>query len=87
MHVLLTILEGGLLLCAALLFGKLWGGEVPAYSVAASLFIPVWLLLSLVNFWIGVRVAGYSTSEELPILLLVFALPALVAGTIIWIFR
>lgn len=87
MHVLLTIVGGGLLLSVSLLFGKLWGGETPAYAMAASLFIPVWLLISLVNFWIGVKVAGYSSSEELPILLLVFALPALAAGVLVWIFR
>lgn len=87
MHIFLTIMGGGVLLGVFLLFGKLWGGETPSLALAASLFIPIWLFVSLVNLWIGVRVAGYSMSDELPILLLIFSLPALGAGTMIWFFR
>lgn len=34
--------------------------------------------------WVGVTHAGFSTREEFPILLLVFAVPAVVAGIAVW---
>ena len=39
---------------------------------------------ALVNMWIGVSRAGYSVAEELPIFLLIFALPAAAAGFAWW---
>ena len=39
-----------------------------------------WLIVSLVNMWVGVTKAGYSVRDELPILLVVFLVPAVVAG-------
>jgi len=38
------------------------------------------------NMWVGVNKAGYSASEELPILLLLFGVPALVAIVLKWKF-
>jgi hypothetical protein len=46
---------------------------------AALYFIGVWLLLAIANLVLGVLSAGYSVREELPIFLLVFAVPTLVA--------
>lgn len=66
------------------LFGKLWGGDIAAIATGAKLFIPVWLAVTLVNMWVGVTKAGYTVAQELPILLIVFAVPAAVAGLIIW---
>ncbi|MBR8654622.1 hypothetical protein KDH83_15065 [Achromobacter sp. Marseille-Q0513] len=80
MHMLLTICNGLLVLAVFLLFGRLWGGDSAALVLAAKLFIPAWLLLSIVNLWIGVSRAGYTVREELPILLLVFGVPAVVAA-------
>jgi hypothetical protein len=34
--------------------------------------------------WVGVAKAGYSVAEELPIFLLIFALPAAVAVLVKW---
>ena len=42
--------------------------------------VPAWLLVAAVNMWVGVAHAGYSAREEFPILLLVFAVPAVAAG-------
>ena len=84
MHTLLIILGGIATLGAFLLFGRLWGGGDPALAVAAKAFIPVWLVLSIVNLWIGVNRAGYTVGEEFPILLLVFAAPVLLAALAIW---
>ena len=83
MHVLLTLFAGLLLLAVFALFGRLWGGSFPAVALAAKLFIPAWLLVSVANLWVGVARAGYTLREELPILLLVFGAPAAVAGLLV----
>ena len=84
MHVAMVIGGGVVLLGLFLLFGKLWGGAQPDYGLAAKFFVLLWLAVALVNMWVGVTKAGYSVRDELPILLLVFAVPALVAGVAIW---
>ena len=55
---------------------RFWSAERGILSVAAKAFIPVWLAIMLVNFWIGVRYAGYTVLQELPILAITFGLPA-----------
>ncbi len=44
-----------------------------------SYFLPLWLIGAGLNVYLGVKSAGYILSEEAPVFLLVFALPALVA--------
>jgi hypothetical protein len=83
MHVLMVIVGGVVLLGVFALFGKLWG-DAPGILLAAKSFIPVWLVLSIVNMWIGVTKAGYSVREEFPILLIVFAVPAIIAAVALW---
>lgn len=79
------VVGGGIvLLCLFLLFGKLWSVGDADLSIAAKAFLPVWLAISLINMWVGVAKAGYSIREELPILLVVFAVPAILAGIAIW---
>ena len=84
MHMLLVIAGGALLLGVFALFGRLWGGDVAGVVTAAKLFVPVWLALALVNMWVGVARAGYTLAQELPILLIVFAVPAACAIVLIW---
>ncbi len=84
MHMVMVIAGGLVLLGVFALFGKLWGGDVSGMIVAAKSFIPVWLVVAIVNLWIGVSRAGYTVREELPILLIVFAIPAIVAAVVIW---
>lgn len=84
MHMSMVIGGGAVLLGVFLLFGKLWGGDAAALAVAAKAFIPVWLVVSLVNMWVGVTHAGYSVREELPILAIVFLVPAALAAVAIW---
>lgn len=86
MHMAMVIGGGLVLLGLFLLFGKLWGGLEPAYAFAAKAFIPVWLIVALTNMWVGVARAGYSVREELPILLIVFLVPAAIAAGAIWRF-
>lgn len=84
MHMAMVIGGGIVLLGLFLLFGKLWGGAEPAFALAAKLFMPAWLAIALVNMWIGVTRAGYSVREELPILAVVFAVPAALALLVAW---
>lgn len=86
MHVLLTILGGALLLGVFLLFGHLWGANAPSVVLAGKAFVPVWLAVAIANLLIGVNHAGYTVREELPILGIVFLLPAALAGLAIWHF-
>jgi hypothetical protein len=41
-------------------------------------------VISAANLWVGVAKAGYTLNEELPIFLLIFAVPALVAIFLKW---
>ncbi len=86
MHIVLVMAGGVLLLGVFLLFGKLWGGDALGSATAAKVFIPVWLAIAVVNLWIGVSKAGYTVREELPILLVVFIIPAAAAAFAIWYF-
>jgi hypothetical protein len=91
MHTIMVVLGGFLLLVICLLAGRLTGGAGTALvtktmAIAALIFIPIWLGAALINMWIGVSRAGYSVAEELPIFLLVFAIPAVVAVFIWWKF-
>jgi hypothetical protein len=79
------VISGGLVLLGVfVLFGWLWGASASGMVLAAKAFVPVWLLVAGVNMWVGVSHAGYSVRAEFPILLLVFALPAIVAVIAIW---
>ena len=84
MHVILVILGGTLLLGVFLLFGYLWGGSADGLPLAAKVFVPVWVLVALANLWVGVTRAGYTVREELPILLVVAAVPIVLAALVAW---
>jgi len=84
MHVAMVSGGGVVLLGVFLLFGKLWGSDASALALAAKAFIPVWLVVALINMWVGVTHAGYSVREELPILVIVFLVPAALAAWAIW---
>jgi hypothetical protein len=86
MQMLFVIIGGILLLAVFCLFGRLWGADMTALAPAAKAFIPVWFVVALVNMYIGVTRAGYTVMDELPILLLNFAVPAVIAAIVIWQF-
>ncbi|WP_051795514.1 hypothetical protein [Kibdelosporangium aridum] len=48
-------------------------------GTAALVFMPLWFFFCVGNLVVGVVVAGYSVGEEIPILLLNFAVPAAVS--------
>lgn len=83
MHTLMVICLGLLLLGACLLSGHLLGGA-SGMARAAMVFLPVWLLGAAVNLLIGVRSADYGIAEELPVFVVVFAVPALAAAGLWW---
>jgi hypothetical protein len=85
MRTMMIILGGFVLLGLSVLAGRLIGGAGTQPMVtAAKLFIVIWLVAALLNMWMGVTSAGYSVAEELPIFLLIFALPAAGALLIWW---
>jgi hypothetical protein len=84
MHVVLVIVGGLVQLGVFVLFGWLWGANAAGMALAAKVFVPAWLAVAAANMWVGVQVAGYGVREEAPILLLVFAVPALAAGLAVW---
>jgi hypothetical protein len=53
-------------------------------TIATATFVALWFIAAAVNLWIGVARAGYSFMEELPIFLVIFLLPAVVAVAVKW---
>jgi hypothetical protein len=79
------IIAAGLAIAAVFLFaGRLLGRGPETVALGAKIFIPLWFIAAAINMWIGVAKAGYSFMEELPIFLVIFAVPAAVAGFIGW---
>jgi hypothetical protein len=85
MRTALFLVAGLLLLAGVLLLGKLFSSNYPeAPRLATLAFVALWLAIAAANMWVGVAKAGYSVAEELPIFLLIFALPAAVAVLVKW---
>ena len=77
MRTALFLVAGLLLLGAALLLGKLFSSHYPgAMFVATVAYVALWFIVAGANMWVGVARAGYSVTEELPIFLLIFGVPA-----------
>jgi hypothetical protein len=81
----LFLLAGLLLMSGALLLGKLFSANYPAAtSVATVVFVALWLVIAAINMWVGVVRVGYSVTEELTILFLIFSLPSALAIILTW---
>lgn len=82
------IIVGGCALLGLFLFAARWmgGGNDKSMVLAAQAFIAAWLAAAGLNMWAGVARAGYSIGEELPIFLVIFALPAGAAAFAWWKF-
>ena len=79
--------SGILLMGGFLLSGKLFSAQNSEEPrMATILFVVVWFVVAAVNMWLGVTTAGYSVADELPIFLLIFVVPAALAGAIKWQF-
>jgi hypothetical protein len=80
MRTTLILTAGVLLLAAFAIFSKLFAEHYPsAPSWAIYLFLALWLGATGFNMWVGVSKAGYAFGEELPIMLLLFGVPAALA--------
>ena len=85
MRTLLFVIAGLLLLAALLLLAKLFSANYPdAMRLATIAYVAVWFVIAGTNMWVGVAKAGYSVTEELPIFLLIFGLPAAAAILLKW---
>ena len=62
--------------------GWIAGGAVKM-KMAVLVFIALWFVAAAVNMYVGVTRAGYSFMKELPIFLLIFAVPSALA----WLLR
>lgn len=47
-------------------------------------FIPVWFIVTASNMAVGIYKAGYTFMQELPIFLLLFGVPTVIASLIKW---
>jgi hypothetical protein len=87
MRTLIIIVIGFVILGVCLGLAKLLSGASAAsITVATTVFVVVWFLIAAINLWMGVARAGYSFSDELPIFLLIFLLPAVTAIIVKWKF-
>ncbi len=85
MRTALFLAAGLLLLAGTGLLSRLFGENFPqAPTWATGLFLALWLAITAANLWVGVAKAGYSVAEELPILLLLFGIPAAAALLLRW---
>jgi hypothetical protein len=78
MRTAIIIAAGFALLGVCLGIGYFTGGT-PRMKTAALVFIALWFVAAAANMYVGVARAGYSFMEELPIFLLIFAVPAATA--------
>ena len=83
MHTLIVLVIAFALLGVCLLTGRAFA-EASGLATGALIFLPLWLIGAGINLYLGVKTAGYSVREELPIFLLVFAIPAVVAVLVWW---
>ncbi len=83
MHTAMVIAMGLGLLALCALVGHVVGGA-SAIATASLVFLPLWVLGTGLNMYLGVRRAGYSVADEAPIALAVFAIPAAAALLTWW---
>jgi len=83
MHTIIVLAIGFILLGLCALTGGVLG-DVSGIATAALVYLPVWLVGAGINMYMGVKRAGYSVADEVPIFFLVFAVPAAAAVVLWW---
>lgn len=78
-HTIIVILGGLVLLALTFAFA---GRRGLALHRAMPVFAVLWACAAGINLWVGVAHAGYSVAEELPIFLVVFAVPTAIGWLI-----
>ena len=84
MRTMIIIFAGFLLWGACLGIARLVSASP---KMAMIVFIALWFAVAATNLWIGVSQAGYTVREELPIFLLIFLVPAVIAVVVNWKFN
>ncbi|MFT3953360.1 MAG: hypothetical protein QM722_02820 [Piscinibacter sp.] len=81
----LFLAAGLLLMAGSFILARLFAENFPAAAtVATVVFLALWLALTAFNMWVGVARAGYAVGEELPVLLVLFGVPAAIALLLRW---
>jgi hypothetical protein len=80
---LLGLVAWGVCLAVARMVG---GVSAPSRWTATVAFAVIWVAVAATNMWVGVTKAGYSVREELPIFLLIAAVPIALASLLKWKF-
>jgi len=86
MHTVIVLGIGFALLGLCALAGHLLGGR-SGIAMSAFAFLPLWFIGAGINMYMGVKQAGYSIAEEVPMFLLVFSVPAVAALALWWMLR
>ena len=87
MRTMIIILGGFVLWAACFGIAKLLANtSTLSTTIATAAFVAIWFVAAASNMWVGVSQAGYSFREELPIFLLIFLLPSVVAVFVKWKF-
>jgi hypothetical protein len=85
MRTALIILSGFLVWGVCLGVAKVAAGaSASSMNLATGIFVVVWFVAAGFNMWMGMTKAGYSFREELPIFLVIFLLPTMVAVVVKW---
>lgn len=85
MHTLTFLIAGFVLLFFCQLVARAFGGAgLAPIAKALLVFIPLWLIISAANMWIGITHAGYSVTDELLVFLLIFGIPVIAALLTWW---
>jgi hypothetical protein len=79
MRTAVIILAGFLVWGIFVVAAKMSGNPSRAIGMATAAFVAGWFLVAAVNMYFGVARAGYAFWEELPIFLVIFLVPAIVA--------
>jgi MFS superfamily sulfate permease-like transporter len=84
MRTLIFLTAGLLILAGFFMMAKLFSpNQRRAKTLTLLVFVLLWLITTMFNLLGGIK-AGYSFAEELPIFLLLFGVPALVAVLLRW---
>jgi hypothetical protein len=87
MRTMIIILGGFGLWAVCLGIAKLLDNtSTSSTTITTAAFVAIWFVVAASNMWVGVSQAGYSFREELPIFLLIFLLPSVVAVFVKWKF-
>ncbi len=79
MRSLVFIVAGIILFALIVVISRYASGGSATLRQALMVFIPAWFLAAAINLTIGVTKAGYTVMEEVPIFLIIFGIPAVVA--------